>query len=157
MKNVILFLLGLSILLISSCEKQIDTDADIEKIRNMDKLYDEANLSGDIEKFISLYTDDAISMPSNEPIVIGINAIRDYHQSFHEQNKVIESKNISEEVTICGDCAIARGTYTQTNVSKSGGESNQDTGKFIVIYKLQSDGQFKIHREIWNSDLPAKE
>jgi len=157
MKNLFVFILGVSILLMSACEKQIDTEADIEKIKNNDKIWDEAALSGDADYFVSQYTEDAIRMPPNEPVRKGIDAIRDGHQSYHEQNKVIESKNISEEVIICGEWAIDRGTYTQKDVSKSGGEPNQGTGKYIVISKRQSDGQFKIYREIWNSDLPEKQ
>jgi len=156
MKNVLLFLLGLSILLMSACEKQIDTKAEAEKIKNMDKIWDEAVLSADVDKIMSFYTDDAIRMSSNMPLIKGIKAIRDDHQSIHEKYNLIESKNISEEVIICDDWAIVRGTYTETNVPKSGGEPKQDTGKFIITYKRQSDGQLKIHHEIWNSDLPVK-
>ena len=57
---------------------------------------------------------------------------------------------------ICDDWAIVRGTYTETYVPKSGGEPKQDTGKYILVYKRQSDGQWKLHREIGNSDLPVK-
>ncbi|MDX1701423.1 MAG: DUF4440 domain-containing protein [Melioribacteraceae bacterium] len=156
MKILIVFLLGCTILLMNACEKQIDTKAETEKIKVIVKEFDEANMSGDIDKFVSLYTEDAISMPQHESVRKGIDAIRDYHQSYHEQNNVIESKNISEEVIICGDWAIERGTYTQTSVSKSGGEASQDEGKYLVIYQRLYDGQFKIHLEIWNSDLPIK-
>jgi len=156
MRNLVVLLLGLSVLLLSACEKQIDTEADIEKIKSMNKIWDEAGLSGDVDKIVSQYTEDALSMPPNELVREGIDAIRNGHQSFHNQNNLLESKNISEEVTICGDWAVIRGTYSQTDVSKSGGEPNKDTGKYIVISKRQSDGQFKIHYEIWNSDLPVK-
>ena len=156
MKNI-LFLLGLSILLMSACEKQVDTEADIEKIKNMDKMWDQAVLSGDVDKIMSFYTDDAMRMPPNRPLIKGIKAIRDDHQSFHEKNNMTESKNISEEVIICGDWVIARGTSTETYVPKSGGEPEQDTSKWIITYKRQSDGQFKIHHEMFNSDLPVKE
>jgi len=152
-----LLILMLILALTIQCAKEVDVEADIEKIKSMDKIWDEAALSGDVDYFVSQYTEDAISMPPNEPVRKGIDAIRNGHQSFHKQNNVLESKNVSEEVTICGDWAIIRGTYSQTDVPKSGGEPNQDTGKYIVISKRQSDGQFKIHYEIWNSDLPEKQ
>ena len=142
MKNVIVFLFGLSILLMSACEKQIDTKAEAEKIKNMDKIWDEAVLSADVDKIMSFYTDDAMKMPPNRPLIKGIKAIRDFHQSIHEKYNIIESKNISEEVIICDDWAIARGTYSETNVPKSGGEPEQDTGKYILVYKRQSGGQW---------------
>ena len=56
------------------------------------------------------------------------------------------------EVEGHGDTAIEVGKYTLS------GEAGQvlDTGKYIVILK-QADGQWKLHREIFNSSRPAPE
>ena len=34
----------------------------------------------------------------------------------------------------------------------------QDEGKYVVVWKKQEDGSWKLHRDIWNSNLmPAEE
>ena len=49
-----------------------------------------------------------------------------------------------------GDTAIEVGRY------RLGSESGQvlDEGKYVVIWK-QVDGQWKLHRDIWNTSVPA--
>jgi ketosteroid isomerase-like protein len=50
-----------------------------------------------------------------------------------------------------GDTAIEIGKYTD-----SGGAGNViDRGKYVVIWK-QEGGQWKLHRDIWNSSLSAQ-
>jgi len=56
------------------------------------------------------------------------------------------------EVEGHGDTAIEVGKYTLS------GEAGQvlDRGKYIIIFK-QVDGQWKLHRDIFNSSMPAPE
>ena len=51
-----------------------------------------------------------------------------------------------------GDTAIEVSKYTLQ------GEGGQvlDEGKYIIIWK-QEDGQWKLHRDIFNSSLPAQQ
>jgi ketosteroid isomerase-like protein len=37
---------------------------------------------------------------------------------------------------------------------KDGGEPIPYDGKFLTIFKRQSDGSWKIHRDIYNSNVP---
>ena len=50
-----------------------------------------------------------------------------------------------------GDTAIEIGKYT---LSWEGGNV-LDRGKYVVIWKQES-GQWKLHRDIWNSSLSAQ-
>ena len=149
-----MFLFGLSIFLIA-CEKQIDTEADTEKIKNMIKKYDEAYTSGNVDECLAQFTKDAIRMPPNSSVMIGENAIREYFESRFNQMDT-ELKSEIDEIIICGDWAIARGTYLGTSAPKSREDKTQDAGKWINIYKQQADGSWKSHRNIWNSNLPVK-
>jgi ketosteroid isomerase-like protein len=49
-----------------------------------------------------------------------------------------------------GDAALEVGKYT---LSGEGGMVI-DSGKFIVVWKKQG-GKLKLHRDIWNSSMPA--
>jgi ketosteroid isomerase-like protein len=58
----------------------------------------------------------------------------------------------SVEVEGHGDTAIEVGKYT---LHDEGGQP-LDEGKYIVIYK-QEDGEWKLHRDIFNSSMPIPE
>ena len=47
-----------------------------------------------------------------------------------------------------------RGRYEITLAPKAGDAPMDDTGKYITIYQRQSNGSWKIARDIWNSDQP---
>jgi ketosteroid isomerase-like protein len=56
------------------------------------------------------------------------------------------------EIEAYGDIAIEVSKYT---LQGEGGQA-LDTGKYIVIWK-QEGGQWKLHRDIFNSSMPAPE
>jgi ketosteroid isomerase-like protein len=59
----------------------------------------------------------------------------------------------NEEVQVSGDLAFARGTYAATVTPKAGGEETFIDGKYMTILKRQTDGSWKIHRDIFNSNV----
>ena len=154
MKNLIVFFLSTAILSIGACTQKVDIEADVEAMKSLTEEWVAAYNGGDLEGLVSLYTDDAIKVPPNMPTLEGKDAIRDDFNSFFEQNTAIENDGPSDEVIVCGDLAVVRGTYTGTFTPKVGGEPIPDTGRWVAFHKRQSDGSWKIYYEIWNSDSP---
>lgn len=154
MKKYFIPLIVLVLLAGTSCQEKIDTDADVEAIKITHDEYDATLNAGDLDSWMSLFTDSTIRMMPNGPALVGKDAIRDYFQSFFEQNAV-EIDGLIEEVIVCGDWAFTRGTYTYTITRKVGGELIQDdSGKWVAFNKRQPGGTWKYHRIIYNSDLP---
>ena len=153
MKNLIVFFLVVAFLAIGSCTKKVDIEADIEAIKNLTEEYDATLKAGDLDRWMSLYTDDAVRMPPNIPALVGKDAIRNFYQPFFEQY-AIDINETCEEVIVCGDWAFVRGTYTYTITPKMGGEPSRDSGKLVAFHKRQPDGSWMIYRNIWNSNLP---
>jgi ketosteroid isomerase-like protein len=58
------------------------------------------------------------------------------------------------EVAKAGDLAYVSGTYEETMTDASG-KPGKDRGKYLEIFRKQTDGTWKCIRDIWNSDLPA--
>jgi len=54
------------------------------------------------------------------------------------------------ELDVLGETVIEVGKYTLLG----GKEQVLDTGKYIVVWKTEQ-GQWKLHRDIWTSSLPA--
>ena len=154
MNKLIIFFLSVAILSIVACTQKIDIEADVEALKRVPQEWDAACNAGDVDGLMSLYTNDAIRLPPNSPALKGKDAIRDDFNSYFDQNTGIESGGTVDEVIVCSDLAVIRGTYTGTATPMVGGEPIRDTGRWVDFHKRQPDGSWKIYYSIWNSDLP---
>ncbi|HET9275536.1 MAG TPA: DUF4440 domain-containing protein [Gemmatimonadales bacterium] len=99
------------------------------------------------------YADDAIILPANGVTVSGRDAITQMLASYPPMSNVRFS---IDEVEGAGDLAYARGTYEMDVAVPGAPAPVHDKGKFIEIWKKQSDGSWKVARDIFNSDLPME-
>ena len=106
----------------------------------------------DWHAFVELvYERDAIVMAPHAAAVEGHQAIIAFWQAFPP---ISDFKQQSLEMEGFGDLAYLRDQYSVA-VTLPGNVVFRDTGKVITIYRKQTDGSWKIFREIWNSDLPV--
>ncbi|HEY3012678.1 MAG TPA: SgcJ/EcaC family oxidoreductase [Gemmatimonadales bacterium] len=123
----------------------------------VDKIWQEYSASlnaGDLNRWLALWTDDGIQMPPDEPPVVGKERIRARNAAVLDRFKFdIGIKN--EEVQIVDGWGYSRGTYKATLTPKQGGQTIPIDGKYMTILARQSDGSWKIHRDIFNSNLAA--
>jgi uncharacterized protein (TIGR02246 family) len=100
----------------------------------------------------AFYAEDAVLLPPGSPKLTGTEAIRGFWEAFIGNgvtDVAIETSGLEES----GDLAYGVGTYSCTMPSPSG-ERFRDTGKFIVVYRRQADGGWKVIADQFNSDLP---
>ena len=158
-------MLLLSVLIITACtaappvvvNNSAQDEADIQAIKEIEAKWDAATNAGDPDVLLGLLTDDVILMNPNEPIKEGKEAVRIGILADFEEIDYENLKSIVAEVRLAGDWAYARGTWSGTVTSKAGGESFQDTGKWIDIFERQPGGSWKVSRDMYNSDLPVPE
>jgi uncharacterized protein (TIGR02246 family) len=112
--------------------------------------------SGDLERWISLWTDDGVQMPPGAPTVIGKQRIRAAVKGSLDQLTFDMEIPPSEEVRVAGDWAFARGNYSATMTSKQGRDAIEIDGKYLTIFEKQADGSWKIHRDVFNSNVRRK-
>ena len=118
-------------------------------IRAADDNLESAFGRGDSERISGLYTEDGMLLPTGSDPVKGKPAI----QAFWQGAMDLGIKGLGLEIVELedhGGTAIEVGTYTLS----SEGEEVIDRGKYIVIWK-QEDGRWKLHRDIWNTNMPA--
>ena len=60
------------------------------------------------------------------------------------------------EIVVNGPWAFSRGTYTQDMTSRASGNTVHVDGKFLTIFKKQSDGTWKLYRDCFNSNVPPR-
>jgi hypothetical protein len=85
---------------------------------------------------------------ANADIVSGREAIERLWQSFLEAG--VKGMTLTTlEVEAAGHTAYEVGTYMVTG----DGGNPLDNGKYLVVWKLDG-GQWKLHRDIWNTSAP---
>ena len=116
------------------------------------KAVAEAFHRGDADTISLMYTEDAEWFFPGAPVIEGRNAI---HEAW--RNVVGSGGNTLtvdvREVQESGDWAYDTGRFTAC--APDGGIVN--TGKWIVIWKRQSGGEWKIHRDFMHWDIPPAE
>lgn len=120
-----------------------------EYINKANKDYGKRS-NGELAFFNTNYTKDAWVMPAGVSKITGVDNIIKYFTPSPETppfNVLVKSTEIFGNE----DHVIETGIYEL--IFKSG--ETFDKGKFIVVWK-QEDGIWKIHREIWTSDLPQQ-
>ena len=140
--------------LVAGCAPKADAPKDVAAIKAMAAAYGQAATAGDVTAVSDQYTDDAVRLEPNAPMLVGKEAIRAGWQKWLDQY-LHEEVDVAEDVRVVGDLAFARGTYTAKATPKvSGGAVINDKGKWVSIYRRQSGGSWKIAVDIWNTDMP---
>ena len=150
MKKILLITI---ISIISSVTLLAQNAEDIKlKIEQINKVYSKAMIENDLKKMMSLYTDDVISLPSYQPIIRGIEKIRELSDmQFNSGWKTNQFDLNTTDVFVSGNLVIEIGTY---DMQMSGPDVPEwsDYGKYITIWEIQKDGSLKIKIETWNPD-----
>jgi uncharacterized protein (TIGR02246 family) len=131
-------------------------DTNIEQaLRDLDAQWSAAAAAKDLDKTVSYYAETAIVLAPNAPSVTTKEAIRSaWKEMLARPGAGISWKATKVEVAKSGDLAYVSGTYEDTMTDASG-KPVKDRGKYVVIFKKQADGTWKVVADIWNSDLPA--
>ena len=132
-------------------------EADVQAIRKLFSDFCEAHKYNDGAKLSEFYTDDAMLMPPDEPIISGKAAIASRYQQDLDKFTVVLITN-SDEIEVSGNLGYVRGTFTIRLTPKSEGEKIEISFKALSILRKDTDGSWKLYCDIWNSDasLPPK-
>ena len=115
--------------------------------------YEASVIAGDVDRWIAQWTDDGVQMPPNEPLVEGKELIYARVGANMAAGPTDEFVITPLETTSAGDWAYSRGVYTVAFPLGDGEQGFLD-GKFMTILQRQPDGTWKIHRDIFNSNVP---
>jgi uncharacterized protein (TIGR02246 family) len=135
-------------------------EADITAIKEMLNRYANITNAGDWDRWISLWADDGVQMPPDDPARIGKEQIRAGMKPLFDQlNLDIVIQSI-EDAKIYGDLGFTRCIYTLKATPKAGGETIDvmPEGKALTLYERQPDGSWKIVYDCFNSSTaPTQE
>lgn len=124
-----------------------------QKIEKYNEEMAEAMINGDNDKLLSLYDEEAISLPNNDKMIKGIDELRKANEEMEKTGwkvKAYEPKIISVEAH--GNMIHEIGTYTMDVERDGTGDKKHVEGKYLTIWEKKNDGSMKIKTEIWNHD-----
>ena len=154
-------LLAAVFLILSCAGPQPEPPADHAEVRQAIEAVNaqlaEAFSRGDATAFASFYTPDGKMMAPNAESSAGRQAIEEsFAPDFSTNPPTL--KLTTADVEVHGDTAIEAGNYSISFILPGQEEAMEDHGKYVVVWKKQADGSWKLHWDIWNSNLsPAPE
>ena len=129
------------------------SEADLQSLTDFVAQYDAAVNAGDVAALMALYSDSAIQMPPNEPLIHGKVALRSRAEEGFAMNNAELRSNV-EYVRVTGNTVFMRLSYVESITPKAGGETLSAKGKWVLIIRRTTEGSWVITNEIWNEDAP---
>lgn len=133
-----------------------ETNASVElNLRGLDALWSKTAKDKDLDKTVSFYAEDAMVCPPNAAIATTKEAVRKIWKDLLDSPGVVVTwKTAKVDVAQSGDLGYTSGTY-EIKMNDASGKPVNDHGKYLEVWKKQTDGSWKCVADIWNSDLPA--
>jgi uncharacterized protein (TIGR02246 family) len=129
--------------------------ADEATIRAAVQQWSAAAQAKDAEKFMSVYADDAVLMLEDAPDFRGSAAIREALTGMMQDPHFALSFAAKEvNVSRSGDMAYETGTFAMTTSDPEGNPASE-TGAYVVVWRKQADGAWKVVVDAPVSDPPV--
>lgn len=109
----------------------------------------------DVDAILSYWTDDAVVIPPDLPLVAGQTALREYvEQSFKIPGFQITWSTTEARFSPDGNLAYLVGT---NSVTLNGPDGNviQSNGRVVTIWRREGDGEWRCCVDIWNAGSAA--
>ena len=138
----------------------IDMHDDRQELAGILRRLQTAENAADAEYIISMMADDMVTMVPNEPVYEGKEACAEFLRGMlawmiEALDRHIEY--VSAEISVLGDHAFDRGTFSFTATTKSGGDTTHAQGKYFWLYSRDVNGSWKLSRGIVSLDDPQEE
>jgi uncharacterized protein (TIGR02246 family) len=113
------------------------------------RAFERAVETGDIDAIAALLAPDVMALPPDGPIVSGKESVKELWASAIREHGMTSCRISSDKLDFAGDMASEVGHATMT-LAPPGGKAETAKIKFVVVWK-RSDGNWLLHRDIWNA------
>ena len=116
--------------------------------------YVEPFRSGDVDRWILAFDEAAIAMHNRRPMDRGRAAIEAFGRMVHKHLELREYEVEVTDIRQSRDWVYTVGRYTTHFVSREDGSApfGREEGKFLLLWALQEDGDWKIILDTGNSN-----
>jgi len=131
----------------AAAPKQVEAE-----IRAQDAAWESAVRMKDIEKTVSFYSDDASALAAGRPAAVGKDAIhKEWQRILSVPQLDLHWEPVHIEVARSRDMAYDVGTVHSSSADAKGNKVNY-VGKYVVVWKKDATGQWRVAVDISNSD-----
>ena len=124
-----------------------DEAKDIAAIERVAQRWIELYTAGDLDRLMTLYTEDAVVALHGRPAMRGVEQIRNFFAPGMGKSRVTFEIDI-EEIQVHGDTAHLLSKYYLTSEPKAGGDTYRDAGRSLLIYKRNAHNEWKLYLDI---------
>ncbi len=111
--------------------------------------------SGALDTLVdAYYAEDARVLPPHAPPVQGRGQIRELFREMIEAG-LDDVTRETRPLYVAGDLGYGVGIYTCATCQPRR-KPIRDTGKYVLVYRRQADGAWKVVVDMFSSDLPAR-
>jgi uncharacterized protein (TIGR02246 family) len=121
-------------------------------IEKQAKVFSDTFARAEFKTLAAMYAEDAVALPPDADMVKGRAAIEAFWKSVYDSG--VKSATLTVvDVHSSGELAAELGTAVLTIKAANKPDATQNV-KYVVVWKKQKDGAWKLYRDIWNA-LPA--
>ena len=124
---------------------------DIEAVLQQRSRFMKAITSGDAEGLIALADEAVVDMAPGMPTAAGKEQYAEGVRTLLDQNRTELTAQV-RQTEASGDLAFVRSDFDGGWVPKDGNPKIALAGKWLQVWKRQSDGSWKLLQNIWNRD-----
>ena len=130
--------------------------AAVKAIRDLEAAWVKDANARDPEKWVAYYSDDATVQQANYPVAKGKDAIRAaLKQTVTDPALALSFHADTVEVSASADLAYTRGSYEMTTTDPNTKMPVTEKGKYLTVYRKQTDGSWKAVEDMQSPDGPA--
>ena len=114
-----------------------------------------------VDTWLASLSDDVVYFVPNQPAIVGKEAVAAWATRYLQEVTTHWTKPV-EEFQVSGDWAFGRYVYTASDSvvirdpETDGGGTSNDSGWGLVVYHHDQDGRWRVARDAWGSDRPAR-
>ena len=158
----------LSVLLLSAAgcsfgsrNSRDDAAATLAAVRTAHDGYVQSINANKVDVWLGSLTDEVVYFVPNQPAIVGKEAVAAWATRYLQEVTTHWTKPV-EEFQVSGDWAFGRYVYTASDSvvirdpETDGGGTSNDSGWGLVVYHHERDGRWRVARDAWGSDRPAR-
>src|ERR1700691_6755503 len=152
MKLLQRFMIGLMVLGVAMVAPAQSADSAAVGVRAADAAWLKVYSAKDLNKSVALFDDQGSMLSPNDPIATGKAAISKLIASdfsFGDLTWQADKAGVSKS----GDLGYTSGRYIFSFKDPSGKPAT-DSGKYLTVWKKQTDGSWKVLFNVFNTDIP---
>lgn len=141
--------------------KKDDPAATLAAVQAAHATYVAAINANQFDQWLGSLSDDVVYFVPNRPAVVGKPAVGEWVGRYLQEVTTRWTKPMAD-FTVSGEWAFGRYTYTASDSiiirdpETEGGGTANDSGWGFVVYHHDADGAWRVARDGWGSDRPAR-